>query len=793
MADNFKTIHFIGICGSAMGSVAAMLKETGCSVQGSDNELYPPMSDYLHDAGIKVFDGFSPDNVTKDVDLVVVGNAISRGNFELEYVLDKKIRYTSFPKIVKEFFIRDSASIVVTGTHGKTTTSSLISWILHNAGKDTGFLIGGIVKNFNKGFSCPKKGGYFVVEGDEYDTAFFDKRSKFLHYLPDVLIINNLEFDHADIFKDIDDIKKSFKHLIRTVPSTGTIAANADDDNVCEIIKEVYSNLKTFAIRDKSADYRAANISYSADRTEFDIVKGKKTVTKISTTLKGDFNVYNILAAFTALDSLGIGADEFQNGLNGFKNVKRRLEKAGVVNGILVYDDFAHHPTAIKKTISAVKKAYPDKRIIALFEPKSNTSRRNFFQDELSTAFTDADIAVIAGVYNYEKMSENERLDPFKLVEDIKKSGTDAHYIADIDELSNFAADSAKTGDIILAMSSGSFYGVHQKILNRLKENWVMLGNLLDIRGLQVKIKDGAHEFYAVDGIDLSIPPGGAHALVGESGCGKSITAYSIMGLLPNCAEVTRGRVSLCGEDLRKKDEPEMEKIRGRKMGMIFQEPLSSLDPVFTIYNQISEAITLHENVKGKELKKRVAGLLKRVHIPDAKKRLKSYPHQLSGGMRQRVMIASAISLKPVLLIADEPTTALDVTIQLQILKLLKELKDEMGMALFLITHDLGVVSYTCSHVSVMYAGRIVESCSTEELFANPLHPYTKALLNSIPKGRSAGKKLETIKGSVPSMSNIPEGCRFNTRCELADESCREEDPKFIEVKDGHYAACIKI
>jgi len=318
------------------------------------------------------------------------------------------------------------------------------------------------------------------------------------------------------------------------------------------------------------------------------------------------------------------------------------------------------------------------------------------------------------------------------------------------------------------------------------------LDNLLDINGLRVKISAGSNEFNAIDGINLNIASGGTHALVGESGCGKSITAYSIMGLLPNVASVTGGSVHFAGDDLLKKSESAMQGIRGKQIGMIFQEPLSSLDPVFTIYNQVAEAITLHENVNGNELKERVTALLKKVHIPDAEKRLKSYPHQLSGGMRQRVMIASAISLKPALLIADEPTTALDVTIQLQILKLIKELKNEMDMALLLITHDLGVVSYMCSHVSVMYAGRIVESCATEELFSDPKHPYTKALLKSMPQGRSEGKKLDTIQGTVPMMTNLPGGCRFSDRCEYANEKCKQSEPALTEISAGHFVACSK-
>ncbi|MFC1855584.1 ABC transporter ATP-binding protein [Thermodesulfobacteriota bacterium] len=313
---------------------------------------------------------------------------------------------------------------------------------------------------------------------------------------------------------------------------------------------------------------------------------------------------------------------------------------------------------------------------------------------------------------------------------------------------------------------------------------------LLDIKGLKVKITAGKREFLAVDGIDLNIPSSSSHALVGESGCGKSITAYSIMQLLPKAAKVVDGEITFLGSDLMSKSENMMQKIRGRRIGMIFQEPLSSLDPVFTVYDQIAEAITIHEKLKGKALKERVTELLNKVHIKDAKRRLKSYPHQLSGGMRQRVMIASAIAMKPALLIADEPTTALDVTIQLQILRLLKELNREMGMALLLITHDLGVVSYACEHVSVMYAGKIVESTSTKELFNDPKHPYTKALLKSMPKGKSADKKLDTIRGNVPMLYDLPKGCSFSSRCDRADEKCMEAAPNMVEVDRGHFVAC---
>ena len=455
-----------------MGSVAAMLKETGLNVQGSDNELYPPMSDFLKDAGIKTFSGFSTENITNDVDLVVVGNAISRGNVELEHVLDNKIRYTSFPEIIRDFFIRTSRSLVVTGTHGKTSTSSLAAWILKNAGRGVGFLIGGIPLNFNKGFLCPPPGGIFVVEGDEYDTAFFDKRSKFLHYLPEILILNNLEFDHADIFDTLRDIKRSFEHLIRVVPSNGLIVANADDENIAEITKTVYSKLKTFAINNRSADFIADNINYLADKTEFDIIKDGEKFTRISTILRGEHSVYNILALYAALDHLGLSADDIQDGISTFNNVKRRMELVGEVNSISVIDDFAHHPTAIKKTLAGLKKANPGRRIIALFEPKSNTSRRNVFQDDFAGSFGDADSVIIGKVYNYDNMDESERLDPNRLIEAINKNGTEACYIPDPELLVRFAADNASSGDIIIAMSSGSFYGIHQKIITRLKERF---------------------------------------------------------------------------------------------------------------------------------------------------------------------------------------------------------------------------------------------------------------------------------------------------------------------------------
>ncbi len=471
MRQQYKKIHLIGICGSAMGSVAAMLKDAGYNVQGSDNELYPPMSDFLAASGIKTFDTLSPENITGDVDLVVVGNAVARGNVELEYVLDNKLKYVSFPEIIREFFIRGNQSIVVTGTHGKTTTSTIISWILHDAGERVGFLIGGIPLNFGRGYACPpESGGYFVIEGDEYDTAFSDKRSKFLHYLPDLLLINNLEFDHADIFDNLDEIKKSFRHLIKTIPARGVIVANADDDNVTDIISKVYSQLVTFGIKNQRADYSAAKIVYGNDTTEFEVVKDGKVIINISSPLKGEHNVYNVLGAVAALDSIDFDMNKFSTAIKKFQNVKRRLEIVGEAGGVSVYDDFAHHPTAIKKTISGVKKAHPKRRIIALFEPKSNTSRRHFFQNEFATAFGDADQVVIGEVYNYEKMNATERLDPYKLVDNINKTGTEARYIPDLEELCEFVVKSVKSGDIILVMSSGSFHGVHNKLLTILEE-----------------------------------------------------------------------------------------------------------------------------------------------------------------------------------------------------------------------------------------------------------------------------------------------------------------------------------
>src|SRR5579872_7340120 len=415
-------IYFIGICGTAMGNGALLLREMGYEVSGSDENVYPPMSDLLAASGIKIFTGYDPSHFTLKPDLVVIGNAISRGNTEVEYVLKEKLPYTSLAELLKNYFIQGKESIVISGTHGKTTTSALAAWVFHSAGFEPNFLVGGVLENFGRGYQARPKSQYVILEGDEYDTAFFDKRSKFLHYLPTTLIINNIEFDHADIFSSLEEIKLSFRRLVNLVPKNGIIIANGDDRNIQNIISQSFAPLETFGLL-SSCDWQAANISYKSDSTSFDVLHNGKTESHLEVNLLGEFNTKNALAVTIAARHHGISYEEIQKAFLTFKNVKRRLECKGEYNGIKVYDDFAHHPTAIRETLKAFRTKYPKERIIAIFEPRSNTTRRNIFQKELAECFMNADIVFISQIARLNLLPESERLDPEKVIADIRAEG----------------------------------------------------------------------------------------------------------------------------------------------------------------------------------------------------------------------------------------------------------------------------------------------------------------------------------------------------------------------------------
>ncbi len=451
-----------------MGNGALLLRELGYDVAGSDENVYPPMSDLLIASGIKIFSGYEPSHLNLKPDLVVIGNAISRGNAEVEYALSKKLKYTSLAELLKNYVIQGKESIVVSGTHGKTTTSALAAWTFESAGLKPSFLVGGVLENFGRGYQARPQSNYVILEGDEYDTAFFDKRSKFLHYLPTTLIVNNIEFDHADIFSSLDEIKLSFRRLVNIVPQNGIIIANGDDANVRDIIDKSLATVETFGI---SADcsWLAKNPSYTSHKSHFDLFHNGNFEATLEVNLLGEFNIKNAIAVTIAARHHGISYEAIQKAFTTFKNVKRRLEFKGEFGGVKVYDDFAHHPTAIRETLKAFRTKYPKERIIAIFEPRSNTTRRNIFQKELAECFADADVVFMSQIARLHLLSEGERLDPEKVMADIRAQRKEAFYLSDAEAISAKAAKIAKKDDVIIVMSNGSFGGIHAMLKKELE------------------------------------------------------------------------------------------------------------------------------------------------------------------------------------------------------------------------------------------------------------------------------------------------------------------------------------
>jgi UDP-N-acetylmuramate: L-alanyl-gamma-D-glutamyl-meso-diaminopimelate ligase len=468
--SNNKVIHFSGICGTGMASLAVLLKLRGYRVRGSDENVYPPMSDFLLQNNISVQSGFTADNLAPVPDLVVIGNALSRGNLEVEAVLERKLPYVSMAELLKEYFIRGKTSLVVTGTHGKTTTSSLLAWVFESARKKPGFMIGGIVENF--GSSCHDgKGDIFITEGDEYDTAFFDKRSKFFHYLPDQLILNNLEFDHADIFDSLEDIKKSFRLMLRLIPQNGLIAANGDDSNVQNVLKSAFSPVLKFGLGE-SCDVRAVDIEVSESGTRF-VVHNKTQENypnsqKFALKLSGAYNVLNALGVIVLARHNGISDKNIQAAFDSFKSVRRRQELRGEVNGIAVYDDFAHHPTAIRETIAAIRQKHPGRRLIAVFEPRSNTSVRNIHQQALIQSFSEADEVILTTLHRLEKIPAGERLEIKQVLKSLIKQKISAFEFPEVKEIIAHLKANCRTGDVVLIMSNGKFDNIHQRLLEAL-------------------------------------------------------------------------------------------------------------------------------------------------------------------------------------------------------------------------------------------------------------------------------------------------------------------------------------
>jgi UDP-N-acetylmuramate: L-alanyl-gamma-D-glutamyl-meso-diaminopimelate ligase len=462
-----RHVHLIGICGTAMASLAGMLKERGHHVTGSDNAAYPPMSDFLASLGIPVLQPFGEANLQPQPDLVVVGNAISRGNAELEYVLDHKIPLQSMPQLLHDEFLLGHETLVVAGTHGKTTTASLLAWLFHQAGRAPSFLIGGIPENFGSSFLLGS-GHEFILEGDEYDTAFFDKGPKFLHYSPDAAILTSVEFDHADIYRDLDEVKTAFKRLVNLVPRRGLLIAWDGHPDVDECISRAFCRVERYGFR-KDATWRITGIEYTPVLTRWRVSRNDVLWREFEFSLGGEYNVLNATAAAAMAANYGIAVDTIAEGLRTFRSVKRRLEVKAEVHNITIIDDFAHHPTAIVGTLKAVRSRYPGRRLWAILEPRSNTLRRRVFQSELAQSLSLADQVVLAGIFKSEAIPEPERLDPAAVVTALRALGKPVRLLDTADAIVEAIAPELREGDVVAILSNGGFGGIYEKLPARLK------------------------------------------------------------------------------------------------------------------------------------------------------------------------------------------------------------------------------------------------------------------------------------------------------------------------------------
>ena len=461
-----RHIHVMGICGTGMAALAGMLKEQGFRVTGSDQNVYPPMSDFLAASGIPVEEGYRPENLLPRPDLVVVGNVIRAVNPEAVQVVKLGIPYVSMPQALGHFFLRDHTSLVVAGTHGKTTTSSLLASALHHTGNAPGFMIGGIVQEFQRNFALGQ-GKYFVVEGDEYDTAFFDKGSKFLHYRPDFAIITSIEFDHADIFVDLGVIKKAFSRFAALVPQDGAIIACADDPVVREIVGQATCPVVSYGTG-KDCQWRVSDFQAQGLCSTFTVHAGSTRFGEFTLPMPGLHNVLNATAVIALLHQLGLDQSEISKGLASFQGVKRRQQIRGEMNNITVVDDFAHHPTAVRETVRALKAAWPDRRLVVVFEPRTNSSRRAVFQEQYAAAFPQGELIVVREHVPLDNVPAEQQFSSARLVRDLRATGKDAHYFAGTDEILDFLAGNARPGDVVAILSNGGFDNIHERLLARL-------------------------------------------------------------------------------------------------------------------------------------------------------------------------------------------------------------------------------------------------------------------------------------------------------------------------------------
>jgi len=461
-------IHLIGICGTAMASLAGLLKQRGFKVTGSDAAAYPPMSDFLASINIPVAQPYAEANLKPRPDVVIVGNAISRGNTELEYVLDERIPFRSLPDVLYDYFLRSREPVVVAGTHGKTTTTSMLAWIFQSAGKDPSFLIGGIAENFGSSFAL-KQGKHFIIEGDEYDTAFFDKGPKFLHYFPQAIILTSVEFDHADIYSDLEAVKTAFKRLVNLVPRKGKIIAHDASANVDECISRTFCPVERYGMKSGSC-WQIADIQYGPERTSWSVLREGNHWADLEFALAGEYNVLNATAAAAMAAHYGIEPQAIAQALKTFKSVKRRLEVKAQIDGITIIDDFAHHPTAIAETLRALRTRYPAARLWAIFEPRSNTLRRKVFEKELVKSLAIADQVIITTIFQPEKIPEHERLTTQSVISGLIKGGKPARELQDADAIVQTVAPELRSGDVVAILSNGGFGGIYEKLPRKLEQ-----------------------------------------------------------------------------------------------------------------------------------------------------------------------------------------------------------------------------------------------------------------------------------------------------------------------------------
>jgi UDP-N-acetylmuramate: L-alanyl-gamma-D-glutamyl-meso-diaminopimelate ligase len=473
MSVSSRHIHLSGICGTAMASLAGLLQLQGHRITGSDKAAYPPMSDLLLSLGIPVLEPYSEANLDPVPDLVVIGNALSRGNAEIERALDEKIPFTSMAALLREEFLKGRDSLVVAGTHGKTTTTSMLAWIYQTAAHENfalepSFLIGGVAENFGTSFQLrPTRN--FIIEGDEYDTAFFDKGPKFLHYFPDALILTHVEFDHADIYADLDAVKIAFKRLVNLVPRRGLIVAYDGSENVTDCIEHALCRVERYGFSDK-AQWQLQTLRYESGLTRWDVWHNGALWASIESPMAGEHNALNATAAAALAFGCGVSKEAIVSALASFKSVKRRLEVRAEIGGVTVIEDFAHHPTAIRETLRALRSVYPQARLWAVLEPRSNTLRRKVLEADLIASLRMADRVILAGVYQQQRIPDAERLHPEDVVDALNAAGTPAQLLPDADAIVNGIVPLLASGDVVAILSNGGFDGIYEKLPANMRE-----------------------------------------------------------------------------------------------------------------------------------------------------------------------------------------------------------------------------------------------------------------------------------------------------------------------------------